>query len=1381
MVPSWLGLRSYSGLCRQQYNTQKYLQTATYNMEEYLQFDRYFASLVERQYEHVVGQSTALAYSHAGDLWEEKMNTIPDKPVVIKHRKVDDSSDDGSTSTQLRKSPDIPKGRAHLRATYGLDTDGLLCTLLEGPVMTDNIIAKPLFSGVLTMDTLVTINENTGAPLEFLYTMTNTTTRDVEIILDLAECRGVMAVTTDTKIERDRRTTLQIKAKETLSVACLKPQKKKSLFAWEDNSDEDEEEEDGGSRRKKKSKIHIRGELTLRWLWSREVSFQMLTKNCSAVYNARGETDYEKYFYGRSNENVFEWIEKQEAAAVVDRIAPPLALGRMMAYLRADAREYASRVLEGYTHVGEISSRVIVNGLKASLKQTYGAHNQSLLTAVDAGMSMQIKELLRGDVTTYGPDHLHVSSQRRLDYHNIEPYGPRPKDAPTELFGRDPRSYPQYPAGWPRTLPFVSRMPIYGRMFQSHLSGATALHLASANKDLPVVKTLVHYGWKLHVCDYQGRTPVEVADLRGHVALHQYLFHQHWRRPVPSEHSISSVISMLRECQSECHNVRVAMVATQEVSTSMDNQGILGMNQLIEFRDATAQTLKEAQEHTNKAILLAEAVNGKGALEDESEDESEEESEEEEGVEEEKDEKEVEEEEEVTHKDEDNKGKAATEENEKEASKKITTKITIDADNYDMLNLWHVLYVGDAENAAAAIRRGCKLQYMTNVGWQALSSSEIFVNYSIHDKRWTDGGGTSLAHAIVCQEYEFPAPKAKPCLLLLLDEGYPGDGVDMYGRTAADYAKKYDHSAMSGVLKALVRKPSASASKRLDNETDSDDSDGSDDYSRENKDQEEKKQIFPEQWIYTRPATCSENQILLGVCSGVHGNTADNVVREAVLGGKSLFTHGTGKVPMVGCRKRNNEQYPVRYDVNWTTRFEPTVEAGRAEVDGLGWNALHVAAFAGEVEIVALLLAAGWNPTATTGRGFTSIDLARIMEHDALHYALEQVVAGEYDVMVRGTTMYYAALRSFACPKLIEYAQESQNMVEIAKREASKVNTKYEEMKAEEDRIKAELEAAENSGKKQKRLKKKRKKKIKSPKIKDKKKHIVSVEESSRKEKEMQQKDVVRKTFFRGRLRFRANPVTKNMLSTWACFCTTINPLCATTCKFCYVGRTEQETKAKANADYAAQFNHKESKERMVESSWGKYAPITMTLEEEKMEIIIAREKILRLIAKKSLYNKMRGVIKSSLKKFAHMPKVSVDALLLAHMFDIVHNQNSSMEMVEKINVWLGNEEKVMQLAKEMTDQTGGKGGGSAEDLINVQDVNEELMTKIHVHALAAKTENVTKNEVTEWLGDPEWRPQGEEQDETKTDAKADADATVDGEEEEKKEGKEEKGRETGK
>ena len=51
-------------------------------MEEYLQFDRYFASLVERQYEHVVGQSTALAYSHAGDLWEEKMNTSEHSAVA---------------------------------------------------------------------------------------------------------------------------------------------------------------------------------------------------------------------------------------------------------------------------------------------------------------------------------------------------------------------------------------------------------------------------------------------------------------------------------------------------------------------------------------------------------------------------------------------------------------------------------------------------------------------------------------------------------------------------------------------------------------------------------------------------------------------------------------------------------------------------------------------------------------------------------------------------------------------------------------------------------------------------------------------------------------------------------------------------------------------------------------------------------------------------------------------------------------------------------------------------------------------------------------------------------------------------------------------------
>ena len=64
----------------------------------------------------------------------------------------------------------------------------------------------------------------------------------------------------------------------------------------------------------------------------------------------------------------------------------------------------------------------------------------------------------------------------------------------------------------------------------------------------------------------------------------------------------------------------------------------------------------------------------------------------------------------------------------------------------------------------------------------------------------------NIVHALVCHEYEFPAPKLKPCLLLLLDEGYPGDLPDMHGRTPADYAKKYGHTAMRGVLTALVKK-----------------------------------------------------------------------------------------------------------------------------------------------------------------------------------------------------------------------------------------------------------------------------------------------------------------------------------------------------------------------------------------------------------------------------------------------------------------------------------------------------------------------------------------------------------------------------------------------
>ena len=125
--------------------------------------------------------------------------------------------------------------------------------------MTENTVVKPLFAGDLQMDTFVQVSEITGAPTEYQYTLTNTTLRDIDISLDFSTSRGVGAVTTDSKLDRDSLIRLVIKSKETVLAACLKPKKKKKMFSWE--ADSDDGDGDGGdedserSTRKKKSTV----------------------------------------------------------------------------------------------------------------------------------------------------------------------------------------------------------------------------------------------------------------------------------------------------------------------------------------------------------------------------------------------------------------------------------------------------------------------------------------------------------------------------------------------------------------------------------------------------------------------------------------------------------------------------------------------------------------------------------------------------------------------------------------------------------------------------------------------------------------------------------------------------------------------------------------------------------------------------------------------------------------------------------------------------------------------------------------------------------------------------------------------------------------------
>ena len=1331
---------------------------------EYNQFDRFVVDLLERQYEPVAGKPVSQAYTNAGELWEETMNKLPLKPP--KNKKINDDA------PPPRVGPDVPLGRLGLREQFGHDDDGYATQVLQGILMTENTVAKPLFAGDLHMDTFVQVSESTGAPTEYQYTLTNMTLRDVDISLDFSTSRGVGAVTTDSKLDRDSLIRLVIKSKETVLAACLKPKKKKKMFSWE--ADSDDGDGDGGdedserSTRKKKSTVRIYADVKIKWVCSREVSFQLLSNNCSAVYNARGETDVEKYYYGRSNENIFEWIERQESAAVVDGIKPSLELGRMVAFLRDGARDYAVRVLESFENAGITGMYPILHGLKTALKQAYGNHNQSLLTVVDAGLTMQIKKMLRGDVTTYNPpdatlDHVHVNApQQRLDYQNLEPLGPRCKDALPEVFGRDPRIYPQYPESWPRTIPFATRLPIYGRSWQSHLNGTTALHVACANDHLPVAKALLHFGWRLDVCDYHGRTPVELARIKGNKKLHSYLYEHYWggSSPLPIEHVVSSVVGMMREARTASNEARAASQSTKDVVTSMENTGLLGMNQLLEFRDATEQFSSVAEECSKKATMLAEAVHGKDAVDNAGISEEDDEQGDGNGGSDSGEEEEEEEEEEgdgtkahaadwkQTSKTvrplETAKAAAATTETaqaamagEEKGTVALVPKTVVDADNYDMLNLWHVLHAGNSDMAAAAIRMGCKLQYMLNVGWQAVPSTTLFVNYGVQEKRWMNGGGTSLVHALVCQPYEFPPSKAKPCLLLLLDEGYPGDLVDMHGRTPADCAKKYNHTAMHGVLKALVQKTEASSSsKKNGSEEDDEDDDESDSETDEDNQTEEAKRaeekvvLRPQEWTFTRQATVSENKILFGMCSGAHGGvTASMIVREAVFGGKSLFTHGSRVTPVVACRKREGEKYPVRYDVNFTTRFEPTMGDGLPELDGLGWSCLHVAAFAGAVEIIGLLLGAGWDPTTMTSRGQTSIDLARIMGHDAIQHALEEVSEGAYDVMVRGTTMFYAELRNFASPKLLEYALECGDLAEEASECATIVKIKYEEMKKEEERKKAELEAAGNKKKKKKRRSPKTKR-SKSPKTSksSKKKLLDDLPGESTNDAAGSGDSTNKKTFFRGRIPFCTNVLRAQVLDTWACGCTTLNPACATTCKFCHVTKVAQEEAAKVKAEYENQFHSQEMDP--TSESWGFYHPKTFTLVEEQEQREKAMEKTIRRKANKSLHKKMRQCIKSSLKKFAYMDKVHTDAIVLAHMLSVVLDLASNMEVVLAINTFCGNDNN-FSVPSATTEEE------EDEKLV----VDSALVMKIYLLAFEANQEMVDKDEVHEWLGNSDWRP----------------------------------------
>ncbi len=641
------------------------------------------------------------------------------------------------------------------------------------------------------------------------------------------------------------------------------------------------------------------------------------------------------------------------------------------------------------------------------------------------------------------------------------------------------------------------------------------------------------------------------------------------------------------------------------------------------------------------------------------------------------------------------------------------------ADNYEMLNLFHVCFAGDFVCLSLALRRGHRLRFLAGSGWRSIPTHPP-VNYmwyrkhtpTIHGgvgggRQWTDVGGVGLVHALVSQLRATPAPWVKPCLLLLLDLGWAGNRLDSRGRTPADYAKSNKHTAIRAVMRALIRDPpteataaaaAAAAARDSDDSFDSDE----DEFAGQSVDRAEAHKLAeavrrPGRWECVRSATESENRILFGLCSGVcssgdgaslagivAGTKAKKrdkrsdtnahcgfLVREAVLYGKALFTHGSRLHATVGCRRKDGDIYPVRYNTKWTCRFEPTTvsgtygdetaetkseqlrleednddgkseirdeeadageAAGRKEqpallvggsdpvgdsktdeatrdtsveaiassapgavavprLEGLGWTCLHLAALAGQYETVAILLAAGWDLNACTMRGHTAADLARFMGHEALHAAL--VACSEI-----GTVDFFSALRKHVPGRVKWYTNESEDLSEQVKAAAEKcekvLRDAIADKKAAEDRAAEEKEyeglspeararriKMKEEKRRQAELKKERRAKRREARAAAKRRRSLSPpgspgsagspgspgsprspgsEAGAEAEDETaaaaaavaaEEAAKNKKTFFRGRLRFRPPALKPKHVASWTCLCTTTNSDSAPSCKHC--------------------------------------------------------------------------------------------------------------------------------------------------------------------------------------------------------------------------------------
>ena len=64
-------------------------------------------------------------------------------------------------------------------------------------------------------------------------------------------------------------------------------------------------------------------------------------------------------------------------------------------------------------------------------------------------------------------------------------------------------------------------------------------------------------------------------------------------------------------------------------------------------------------------------------------------------------------------------------------------EVDVDADNFDMLNLWHACLAGNSMCITAALLHGHKLRYSLGEGWRSIPCTPQ-INYKRRGISWTD-------------------------------------------------------------------------------------------------------------------------------------------------------------------------------------------------------------------------------------------------------------------------------------------------------------------------------------------------------------------------------------------------------------------------------------------------------------------------------------------------------------------------------------------------------------------------------------------------------------------------------------------------------------------